>query len=341
MIYLETEEYELDGKFQELPGFDAQYQNIVDYILKITEEIWEKRAVWLIYDTYKDNIVIQAGSIKTKGVETVVRDTLFTLSAFPDRKMEGESVIWSKDQGTAFHTSHRIFSHATNKGKTRYGIASNKNVKFRTIADCVIKSNKIMEEWLVRDNLSLIEQMGFDPFEESKKDNRYRDNSSLELIPSVDINSDKTPLEHFLQSLFRRVYSARLFSDLNKFYHNKAVVHGIKNNDHDIASFQNHLIEVLNCFSKQEVVLERITVNKKQKNKEECAVRWVLTAVHVKDGFFGKPSGKKIIIRGISHYIILENKISEEWMVFDGYDILCQINSKMNKEILCGAVSQN
>ena len=96
MIFIETEKYYLNGDRQNLPGFDEKYFNIVDYVLKITDEIWEQRAVGVIYDTYSEDIIIHSGALRILGVEEVVKGTIKTLAAFPDRKMDGETVIWSK-----------------------------------------------------------------------------------------------------------------------------------------------------------------------------------------------------------------------------------------------------
>ncbi|MEO9853166.1 MAG: ester cyclase [Reichenbachiella sp.] len=327
MIYTETKEYRLNGENQELPGFDQKYSNIVDYILKITEEIWEQRAIWVIYDTYAKDLVVHAGGLDIQGVEEVVKSTLLTLSSFPDRKMLGEAVIWSEEFGDAFYSSHRILSHATNTGKTAHGTATGKRVEFRTIADCVIKSNMIIEEWLVRDNLHLIEQLGFDPVEEAKKDNRYEAIKPVDVSPSKLGDLDSESPANLIQQLFQRVYSDRTISDIGAFYHTDAVIHGIRNKDYNASNFERHLFEILSCFTKEKVILERITVNKKN-GEHELAARWVLKAQHARGGFFGIPSGKQIILRGINHYIVKDSRIIEEWMLFDGYDVLCQINNE-------------
>lgn len=47
-------------KKQELPGFDAEYLDIVDYILKITHRIWEEKGIGVIYDTYANNCLVHA-----------------------------------------------------------------------------------------------------------------------------------------------------------------------------------------------------------------------------------------------------------------------------------------
>ena len=45
-------------KRQPLAGFDEDYVDIVDYIVRCTHKIWEERGVGLIYTHYSNNIVI-------------------------------------------------------------------------------------------------------------------------------------------------------------------------------------------------------------------------------------------------------------------------------------------
>jgi hypothetical protein len=57
MIHIETSEYHWKGPVQHLPGFDKKYRNIVDYILTITDEIWEQKAISVIHDTYEETLL--------------------------------------------------------------------------------------------------------------------------------------------------------------------------------------------------------------------------------------------------------------------------------------------
>ena len=55
-------------KKQELPGFDEEYLDIVDYILKITHRIWEEKGIGVIYDTYANNCLVHSSdSTSTDG----------------------------------------------------------------------------------------------------------------------------------------------------------------------------------------------------------------------------------------------------------------------------------
>ena len=53
-----------------MKGFERQYKNIIDYIVRITYTIWEEKNIGYIYDTYSpecrvwDELGLQFGSEK-------------------------------------------------------------------------------------------------------------------------------------------------------------------------------------------------------------------------------------------------------------------------------------
>lgn len=342
MIYTEIAEYQIDGTKQSLPGFDEKYVNIVDYILKITEEIWEDRAVWVIYDTYGDDIVIHLGARTINGVEAVVLGTIKTLSSFPDRKMGGEAVIWSKVGDKHFYSSHRIGSTATNLGATEFGAATGKQVFFRTIADCLVTENRIVEEWLVRDNLHLVQQLGFDPVEMAKLDQRYSNGieprfylngTNNSISNGATQNLDLSKPTDLIIALFEKVWKTRQFDHLRQYYHILATINAICD-EYIIGPrrLKKYLERLFASFPDAYIQLERVSSNKKG-NEFEVAARWKVIGTHTGNGFFSPASGKKISMPGISHYIVKDGKIKEEWMVFDGFDVWCQIHADAKADL--------
>jgi hypothetical protein len=63
-------------------GFDPEYTDIVDYIIRITHRIWEERAVGYIYDTYQHNCVIHGSGGSIHGREIVVANTIQSLAMY-------------------------------------------------------------------------------------------------------------------------------------------------------------------------------------------------------------------------------------------------------------------
>ncbi len=98
------------------------------------------------------------------GIEKVIQGTVSTLASYADRAVVGEDVIWSEDAPGLYLSSHRITSHGTHLGDDSFGgDASMVMSGVTTIADCLVRANLIVEEWLVRDNLLAVQQMGREP----------------------------------------------------------------------------------------------------------------------------------------------------------------------------------
>lgn len=325
---------------QSMKGFSPEYNNIVDYIVKITRQIWKEKDIGLIYDTYSTSISVHKGLVNTHGINEVISGTLQTLHAFPDRKGLGWSVIWSGDDENGFFTSHRGRSVATNLGDGLYGPATGKKVVFRTSADCLILNNKIHEEWLVMDTYHLIQQLGLDPIEFAKKIAR----SSAKLAPSIPFglpetaetglppekfipSSDRFEIGEFMQLIFNRIWARRSFNYVKDYYEENAVVHYVCNKDViGIREIQGMFISLFASVPNGKVLLERVTCNKRGSESDwDVAVRWRIQGIHEGTGYFGAPSGKAIDISGISHYKIRNEKVAEEWLLFDGMEVYRQI----------------
>ena len=327
-------------KKQNLKGFDEEYNDFVDYIMKITHRIWEEKGIGIIYDTYHNNVIMHAGSQNITGIKEVIAGTIQTLHAFPDRRLIGQNVIWSKFDENGYLSSHRIISTATNLGDSSFGPATGRKVSFRTTVDCAAENNRIHEEWLVRDNLWIVKQLGFDPHEVAKKlakatahktpamQSRFGFCEAMEgqFLPKVYNVKDSTVGELMLE-MTSRIYNYKLFNEVKKYYHENAVLHYIC--DKDLVGYkeiQGMLLSLFASFPNASFDVDRVTYNQRAKENEwDVAVRWKLRGLHEGIGFFGKPSGKPIEILGINHYHISQNKVKEEWMTFDGIDVLRQV----------------
>ena len=57
----------------------------------------------------------------------------------------------------------------------------------------------------------------------------------------------------------------------------------------------------------------------------QVAVRWSLIGTHTGYGIYGKPTGRRIRMWGISHFAIDGGKIVEDWTMFNEFFVLQQI----------------
>lgn len=327
---------------QEIPGFEPQYRDFVDYIMKITHDIWESKGIGVIYDTYHNNVTMHLGSSNLVGIKDVISNTLQTLHAFPDRRLIGQNVIWSDFGANGFLSSHRVLSTATNLGDSNFGPATGRKINFRTVIDCATTNNRIHEEWLVRDNLWIVTQLGLDPNEVAKKmakaamaktpgvlQSTYGICESMEgqFMPNKYEAKDDSVGEVMLEML-SRIYNYKYINDVKKYYHPNAVVHFICDKDlNGYDEIQGMLISFLACVPNGSYEVERVTCNQREEGQGyDVSVRWRLRGINEGIGFFGQPSGNHVEIMGINHYHVINGKVREEWITFDGLDVLKQMN---------------
>ena len=326
---------------QSLEGFDDCYVDIVDYIIRCTHRIWEEKGVGLIYTHYHNDAKVYTGTTLNKGIDVVISSTLQMLHAFPDRRVIGENVVWSGNDQDGFYSSHRITTVGTNLGDSIFGPVTGKKISFRVVADCVVHANRIYQEWLVRDNLYIVKQLGFDPVEVAQKLAKKRNvfpsvNSQLWLGESREgqyapqtytPKSDKFNIGDFVLELYNKIYEWKLLDQVKRFYAENAVVHYVCDKDlNGHSQIQGMLTSLFASFPNACFLVERVTYNQRATGDGwDVAVRWRLSGLHEGIGYFGEPSGKPVEILGVSHLKVVNNKVVEEWMVFDGLDVLTQI----------------
>lgn len=167
---------EARGPAQTLPGFEPQYRNIVDYIVRITHRIWESadhagapRDVDYIGACYApdsrvfDDYGLQTGSTK------IIADTRHTTGAFPDIALDATEIIWAGDAETGFRSSHRVRITGTNTGPSRYGPPTGRRTDFFCIANCVSKQNDIFLEHVNYNTAAMLADLGLDPAAEAAR----------------------------------------------------------------------------------------------------------------------------------------------------------------------------
>ncbi|MGW2346523.1 ester cyclase [Streptomyces sp. NPDC001661] len=134
-----------------------------DYIEKITYAIWNRpeRDPELISRYYGPDSPIHMDSGDLRGADPVIANTHARLQAFPDFHGVIDDTIWTGDETNGYRTSMRWTWTATNTGPSPFGPATLRPVCFSAIANCVVRGEVIVEEWLGTNPLSLARQLGF------------------------------------------------------------------------------------------------------------------------------------------------------------------------------------
>jgi predicted ester cyclase len=344
---IKTEKTTMDNHFDSAPpgtssgnmrGFDAEFTDIVDYILRITYRIWEGKQVGLCYDYYSDDCPVYTLGGYVEGAEQVTQNTIKTLSGFPDRTLHADNIVWGGNDEDGYHTSHLICTNMTNLGPSEYGQPTGLPAQIQVIAHCVVKDNRIVEEWLVRDNYSLAEQLGVDPQEYAMQlaatpldeNGKFAQWLNSEIARVGEQTRDRAPYpgddnEAFISAALQNIWNARLLGDSHLLYAENARLHASARPDYDgVDSIGRFFIEILGSIPDARLSVDYSCSNA-MLDGEYVAVRWTLAGTHSGSALWGEPTGAPLLILGESQYRMVDGKVMEEWLVFDEIAVLTQI----------------
>jgi predicted ester cyclase len=323
---------------QNIPGFDPDYADIVDYILRCTHRIWEQKDVGLIATHYGSTITVHMMTGPVFGMGDVIAGTARTLSAFPDRTLTGEAVIWSDEGGGAFLSSHRITSTATNLGASELGPATGNRITFTTIADCLCKDNLIIEEWLVRDYSHMALQLGYHPrvvaraHAEADKVKGLRAewrqsamarvlDAPLTAFTSRAMPSPTADPHAFAHAFFDQIVAHCRFGRVREAYSPAAYWSGPGGRRlFGWGEITGWFTAIIGSFGNARIHIQHVAAV-----DDMIAVRWELTATHDGGALYGAASGEPIYILAVTHWRIAHGVIIDEVTVFDEVALMRQI----------------
>lgn len=312
---------------------------IVDFIQGITYEIWEQRQIENILQYYADDVEVYSLDGITRSAASMVENTCQTLATYPDRLLLADDIICTGDAGKGF-SSHRLVSPMSHQGDSYFGPATGRAVRIMNIADCEVKDGRITREWLVRDNLTLVQQLGFDTLSSAQK-MAGRFNPGLEKWLQQEF--DRT-------SGCKSTASALLSPDSIAVFARNVLGCCWNSGDSDtlVSSYAPYCVmqrAPARIFSGREQILGHYSgwrqafpeaslsvdhVCSQPFNgslNSDChnvAVRWSVAGTH--EGSFAGygPTGKPVYILGVTHWKLVDGRITAEWTVFDELAMLAQ-----------------
>ncbi len=323
-----------------MKGFAPQHQDIVDYIVKVTHEIWEERAIGRLYEYYGTNMVIHTTSGEIFSREKVIEVSLQAMAAYPDRRLYAEEVIWSGNDDEGYFSSHRLRHEGTNWGHTEFGAPTGKRVSYRAIADCKIVEGVIVEEWLTRDNLTQIVELGFDPHKLARAAVEFNDVRKGFSVPSeVDrLGGQMQPnsvapwesaefnIESFCRNVLHEVWNWRLLNKVRDYYTPTYICQSASGRTtYGHNQYINYILQFLSAFPDLAMHVDHFCALQEDENTYRTATRWIMQGTHKGVGIYGKPSGNTIRLMGMTHQIVRNGNFVQEWTVFDEFELLKQI----------------
>ncbi len=322
-----------------MKGFSNRFADFPDYIIGITKEIWEDRGIATLHHYYSPDIVVRSPASVVIGNQKVIGATMATLAEFPDRTLLGEDVIWSGTPEEGMLSSHRILSTATHMADGMYGKASGKKLQYRIIADCHAINDQINDEWLIRDQTAIVNQIGWEAkafAADLIEREGGMDKAVMPLTPATDQpgpykgrGNDNAWGQKYADVLTRimgadmAVIPSEYDRAIQSEYPGGATGHGTAPVDQFWmglrASFPDATFSIDHQIGRDDPTMP-----------PRAAIRWAMHGKHDGWGYFGAPTGAEVYVLGISHAEfgslgVAQPKIRREFTLFDETAIWKQI----------------
>jgi predicted ester cyclase len=330
---------------QSMRGFDEDYVDIVDYIVRCTHKIWEEHGVGLLYTHYSHNCLVHTAYGITYGREEMITNTINYLTAFPDRKAYADDVIWAGNEDDGFHTSHRVTSIGHHTGYGSFAPPTGRRIFRRGIANCLVKENLIVEEWLVQDNMTVVRQMGLDPLEvvdaliEQDRQNGVqpaynyghghpeRTLGQGEPAP-VPARGDAFEIEAFVRGSLHEIWNWRMFNKITDYYVPNYECYTVPTRTiYGVGDFRAYVMAFIVAFPDAKFNIDHMYWLGDDQQGYRVATRWSLIGTHGGPSIYGKPTGKPVHIMGITHHHVQNGKFIREWTIFDQIALLKQLRA--------------
>jgi predicted ester cyclase len=307
--------------------------SLVHYILGITFEIWEERQVELIDHYYGPQTVVYCLDGIIRGAGSMIDGTNAMLQAFPDRLLLGDDVIGKGDAHKGY-SSHRVLSPMTNTGQSTFGPATGKQVRIMNMADCVVEEGVIVLEWLARDNLALVRQLGFDAYEaaavvaagHTDELLSWFDEESARLRSGASTKNFEEIADVDSQSVLQANWMSGDAAILDSAYAPYAVMHRSPvetlSGRESIASHYSRLRKAFNIVGAS---VDHVCSQVGGPNVHHIASRWAVCGEHQGDYLGISATGKPVYIMGVTHRRIVDGRVAVEWTVFDSLGVMAQL----------------
>ncbi|MGB3740133.1 MAG: ester cyclase [Pontixanthobacter sp.] len=323
---------------QELPRYDPVYRDFVDYIMRCTHRIWEEKNIGLCRTHYGEDCVMHTLAGPQVGYEIVVQNTIGALAMSSDRQVIGEDVIWSDEGIGNLYSSHRIVSSSTHLGDdAMLGPATRREAGVMTIADCLCRENRIVEEWLVRDNLRAVWQVGGNPWDvaasqatDDKAGDQERHRWRAEAIEAVrQSDGIEVPSGHPANlpvAMLKSAVQHDLYGDAAKSLSPSAEIRWPSNRrGWGRGYWIGCLTQIRAVLHRPAISIDHVAARPLPDDDIAVAVRWSLTGTHGAAGIWGEATGKELLIMAVSHYRIRSGLIVEDLTIFDELAVLRQV----------------
>ncbi|UFN51656.1 ester cyclase (plasmid) [Roseomonas sp. OT10] len=324
---------------------DGSY-DIARYIRDSTHQIWDQKFIGKIYDYYDPQAVVHTSNGDIYGRDQVIKLTTIRQGAFPDTRDWIEDVIWRRNPDGTYDTSMRWVYMGVNTGWSQYGPPTGRKVAVRGVANCVIKDNRVVKEWVSYNELSLLRQLGLDPRtvlegairgaisnSQSAGAETARAFGEVENViaqttpPPIPAMPPEFDPEAFIRRAYHEIWNWRYIGRIDDYFAPNHLCHASSDRElYGLGDYKHDVLSRLAAFPDMRTHVDDVYwTPDEEKGGVRIAVRWTQIGTHEGPGMYGPPTGRRVKIMGISHHMMRDGLLQEEFSEWGEFATLKQI----------------
>lgn len=319
------------------------YTDPDDFIREVTDRIWVDRDIDHIHENYDPESVVHMGLGTITSRAEVIEGSLMRMadSALHPGAMPGqaEDVVWeARDDNEGFLSSHLVF-----RGEDRFVGGQARRIQVHSIALCHYRRGRMVQEWIARDGLARVLQLGLDP-EEVARTKVFRGYSGSVLAPEpVDVlaegDSGPRPDEHraeceMVLELIEEVWNKRNFARMDGLVVRDVFLHSSGARTHiRPRGYQSETLRIMLGFPNARFEVRDVQTNYDVRYAGlRISVLWKLTGPYDGQPIFGPTTTQVVHLLGVSQFLVQDGKVVRERRLYDEIDLRAQIASVRGDE---------
>lgn len=312
------------------------YANPDDFIREVTDLIWVQRDVSFIVENYQPDSIVHGALGTTVGRQGVIDGSLMRIAQSPQRVGQAEDVVWEPRGDDAFLSSHLILS--LDRNQTETNPQTFPFFRSRTIANCLYRRGRMVEEWVVRDSLAGALQQGIDPTEAALGlefagyHGSWCDPAPTDVLNVGDSGprpDEYRPECEMVLKFVDEVWNQRHLNRVDDFMVRDLVLQTV--GDTTVIrpdGYQRDLLDLLAPFPDATFAVRDVQTNYAERYAGlRVAVLWQMKGTYSGTPTFGALTHQPVDLMGVSQFLVRDGRIEREMRVFDQLALRAQINS--------------
>ncbi len=304
------------------------YADPDDFIREVTDLIWVDRAIGFIRENYEPDSIVHGSYGTSVGRDEVIEGSLMRIAATPDRVGQAEDVIWEARGDDGFLSSHLVLSAdpAT-------------DFVSRTIANCLYRRGRMVEEWVIRDTLAIAQQLGQDPDEVARLKPFLGYTGSMTAPPPEDVlavgdsgprpDDFRAEVEMVLEFI-DRVWNGRELNLVEQYWIRDLVLETVGYRTLlRPEGYRRALLSMMRPFPAGQFEVRDVVTNQAERYAGlRIAVTWVYRGRYNGTADFGPLTDSPVDILGVSQFLVQGGRLVREVRIYDEIAVRAQISGR-------------